>query len=231
MLSVFFHWNNNMKFAKLVAAVAVVALHVGSSMAADWTVGANMGNVPWEFLDAQAKPAGFEVDLVNEVARRAGKTVEFQNMPVKGLFSGGQSNRIHIALSSIPITPKRLESVSFAQPYYDSDQSLTVLRTSKVKRIDDLPGKIVGVDTGSTGDVYVAANAAKLQVGSVSRYEGLAPVMLDLASGRIDGYISDVPAVQYYIKDKPQYEIVARIPTGERYSFMFAKNFPDRTKI
>jgi polar amino acid transport system substrate-binding protein len=50
--------------------------------------------------------------------------------------------------------------------------------------------------------------------------------MLDLAAGRIDGYISDVPAVAYYIKDKPQYRVAARIPTGERYAFMFAKSFP-----
>jgi polar amino acid transport system substrate-binding protein len=49
--------------------------------------------------------------------------------------------------------------------------------------------------------------------------------MLDLASGRIDGYLSDIPAVLYYIKDKPQYTIVARIPTGERYSLMHAKGW------
>jgi polar amino acid transport system substrate-binding protein len=55
--------------------------------------------------------------------------------------------------------------------------------------------------------------------------------MLDLASGRIDGYISDVPAVAYYIKDKPQYRVAARIPTGERYSFMFAKNFVDIARV
>ena len=50
--------------------------------------------------------------------------------------------------------------------------------------------------------------------------------MLDLAAGRIDGYISDIPAVQYYIKDKPSYKVVERIPTGEQYSMMFAKNSP-----
>jgi polar amino acid transport system substrate-binding protein len=48
--------------------------------------------------------------------------------------------------------------------------------------------------------------------------------MLDLAAGRIDGYISDIPALQYYVKDKPTYRVVERIPTGEQYSIMFAKN-------
>jgi polar amino acid transport system substrate-binding protein len=48
--------------------------------------------------------------------------------------------------------------------------------------------------------------------------------MLDLAAGRIDGYISDIPALQYYVKDKPTYSVVERIPTGEHYSIMFARN-------
>ena len=50
--------------------------------------------------------------------------------------------------------------------------------------------------------------------------------MLDLAAGRIDGYISDIPALLYYTKDKPQFEVVERIPTGEKYSIMFAKDAP-----
>ena len=55
--------------------------------------------------------------------------------------------------------------------------------------------------------------------------------MLDLAAGRIDGYVSDIPAVQYYIKDKPIYQVVERIPTGEQYSMMFAKNSPLAEKV
>ena len=165
-----------MKLKQLAATFALAAsaaLPAVSAYAADWTVGANIGNVPWEFQDASGKTVGFEVDLINEAARRAGKTVQFENIPFNGLFSAVQSGRINIAVQ----------------------------------------------------------NTAKYKIASISRYEGLAPAMLDLAAGRIDGYISDIPAVEYYIKDKPQYRIAARIPTGERYSFMFAKNFADGAKL
>jgi polar amino acid transport system substrate-binding protein len=214
-------------------ALTVVATFAGTNaaVAADWVVGANIGNVPWEFQDASGKFVGFEIDLVNEVAKRAGNQVKFENIPFNGLFPAVQSGRIQIAISSITITPKRLESLAFAQPYYDSDQSLSVLKTAKIEMLEDLAGKTVGVDTASTGDIYATANTDKLKISKISRYEGLAPAMLDLASGRIDGYISDIPAIEYYIKDKPQYRIAARIPTSERYSFMFAKNFADATKI
>jgi len=220
-----------MNFKQCAAAVALLASAAMPASAADWVVGANIGNVPWEFQDAQGKFVGFEIDLVNEVAKRAGKTVQIENIPFNGLFSAVQSGRIQIAMSSITITPKRLESVAFAQPYYDSDQSLSVLKTAKINGVDDLAGKIAGVDTGSTGDMWAAQNTAKYRIASISRYEGLAPAMLDLAAGRIDGYISDIPAVEYYIKDKPQYRVAARIPTGERYSFMFAKGWGDAAKV
>ncbi|WP_295960286.1 transporter substrate-binding domain-containing protein [Rhodoferax sp.] len=224
-----------MKFTKFAAkvafTVATVAAATAPAMAADWTVGANIGNVPWEFQDATGKFVGFEIDLVNEVAKRAGKSVQIENIPFNGLFPAVQSGRIQMAVSSITITPKRLESLAFAQPYYDSDQSVSVLKATKIDKLEDLAGKTVGVDTASTGDIYATQNTAKLKIATISRYEGLAPAMLDLASGRIDGYISDIPAVEYYIKDKPQYRIAARIPTNERYSFMFAKNFPDAAKV
>ena len=220
-----------MKLKQFAAAFSVFAAIAGPAVAAEWTVGANIGNVPWEFADAQGKFVGFEIDLVNEVAKRTGNTVKIENIPFNGLFPAVQSGRIQIAISSITITPKRLESLAFAQPYYDSDQSLSVLKTAKIDKLDDLSGKAVGVDTVSTGDIWTTENTAKYKIAKISRYEGLAPAMLDLAAGRIDGYISDIPAVEYYIKDKPQYRVAARIPTNERYSFMFAKNFADAGKI
>jgi polar amino acid transport system substrate-binding protein len=223
----------SIRSAALSACLGAVLFAATSApaLAADWAVGANIGNVPWEFQDAQGKFVGFEIDMVNEVARRMGKTVQIENIPFNGLFPAVQSGRIQIAVSSITITPKRLESLAFAQPYYDSDQSLSVLKTSKINTLTDLSGTTVGVDTASTGDMWATENTAKYKLVKISRYEGLAPAMLDLASGRIDGYVSDIPAVEYYIKDKPQYRVAARIPTGERYSFMFAKTFADAAKV
>lgn len=202
-----------------------------SAHAADWTVGANIGNVPWEFEDADGKVTGFEVDLVEEIADRMGKTVEFVNTPFNGLFPAVQSGRIDMAVSSITITDKRLESVSFAQPYYDSDQSLSSATSSGVEGLSDMKGKIVGVDTGSTGDMWSEANKDEYGFSDIRRYEGLAPAMLDLQAGRIDGYISDIPAVLYYVKDKPALHVVERIPTGEKYSIMFDKDAPLASEV
>jgi polar amino acid transport system substrate-binding protein len=212
--------------ATAAAATVALAAGLGTAEAADLKVGANIGNVPWEFQDASGQFVGFEVDLINEVAKRLGKTAEIENIPFQGLFAAVQSGRIDMAVSSITITEKRLESVSFAQPYYDSDQSLTVAAASGLGGLADLKGKVVAVDTGSTGDIWATGNQTKYGFAEIRRFEGLNPAMLDLAAGRIDGYISDIPALLYYTKDKPNLKVVERIPTGEKYSIMFAKDSP-----
>lgn len=204
----------------LLAAVALSASVAAETLA----VGANIGNVPWEFADEKGRFVGFEIDLVREIADRLGHSVEFVNIPFNGLFSAVQSGRIDVALSSMTITDKRLRSVSFAQPYYDSAQSLTVHSASGATGLEDMRGAVIGVDTGSTGDMWTTANSDRYGFAEIRRYEGLAPAMLDLQTRRIDGYISDIPALEYYIKDKRHFRIVERIETGERYSMMFARN-------
>ena len=216
----------------LAAALALAAATLSQPAAAQQiTVGANIGNVPWEFQQADGSLAGFEIDLMTEVGSRLGREVSFTNIPFAGLFAAVQSGQIDAAVSSITITPKRLESVSFAQPYYDSDQSLTVAADSGIAAPADLKGKTVGVDTGSTGDIWTTAHQAEYDIATISRYEGLQPAMLDLQAGRIDGYISDIPALLYYVKDKPQFAVVARIKTDERYSVMFAKDAPLASEV
>lgn len=221
-----------MKFRRfgLVLAAAGILLSV-QVYGADLVVGANIGNVPWEFQNSEGEFVGFEIDLVKTVAGRMGKSIEIVNIPFNGLFSAVQSGRINIAISSITITEKRLRSVSFAQPYYDSAQSLTVLARNSAAGLEDMQGKVIGVDTGSTGDMWTTANQEHYGFSEIRRFEGLAPAMLDMQTGRLDGYISDIPALEYFIKGKKHFKIVERIETGESYSMMFALGDPLRDEV
>jgi polar amino acid transport system substrate-binding protein len=210
-----------------IGGIASLMLSIGTqALAADLVVGANIGNVPWEFQDGSGEFVGFEIDLAKEVGARLNRPVEVVNIPFNGLFSAVQSGRIDIAVSSITITEKRLASVAFVQPYYDSAQSLTVLSKSNATSLEDMRGKVVGVDTGSTGDMWTTSMRDKYAFDDIRRFEGLAPAMLDMQTGRIDGYISDIPSLEYFIKDKPYFKVIERIETGERYSMMLAKNNP-----
>ena len=98
---------------------------------------------------------------------------------------------------------------------------------SGITGLAGMKGKIVAVDTGSTGDMWATQNQAKYSFDEIRRYEGLNPAMLDLA-GRPHRrlHLSDIPALLYYTKDKPQFNVVERIQSGEKYSIMFAKDAP-----
>ena len=220
----------NLLTAALLAA-GLIATAGGAIAQQPMKVGANIGNVPWQFQNEKGEFVGFEIDLMKEVGRRLNRPVEFVNIPFQGLFAAVQSGQIDAAVSSITITKKRLESVSFAQPYYDSDQSLTVTKAGGIKDVAGLKGKTVGVDTGSTGDIWTTENQGRTGIKEIRRFEGLNPAMLDLAAGRLDGYISDIPALLYYVKDKPQFAVVERIKTTEQYSVMFAKDSPLAPKV
>ena len=127
--------------------------------------------------------------------------VEIINILFSGLFSAVQSGRIDIALSSFTVTERRLESVAFVQPYYDSAQSLTVDSDSNISSLADLQGRVVAVDTGSTGDMWTTENAARYGIGEIRRFEGLVPAMLDVQSGKWT-VTSRYSGSEYFIRDK-----------------------------
>ncbi|MCP8896574.1 ABC transporter substrate-binding protein [Shinella daejeonensis] len=213
----------NLKF--LIAPVFLVA-GATAAHADSINVATNIANPPFEFQDGSGTLMGFEVDLMNLVGEKLGKTVEFQEMPFQSLFAAVQSSRSDVAIGSITITKQRLESVAFTQPFYDADQCLTVGSKSGIENIEGMEGKTLAVITGTTGEIWANDNEAELKFGSINRYDGNQDPMLDIATGRVDGLVHDCPIDAYYIKDKPQYAIVATIPTNEQFGLMLPKDSP-----
>ncbi|WEK52468.1 MAG: ABC transporter substrate-binding protein [Candidatus Kaistia colombiensis] len=210
----------------LLASVFVIA-SAGIAQAADpIIVATNIANVPFEFQDGSGTLMGFEVDIMRLVGEKLGRPVEFQEIPFQSLFAAVQSSRSDVAIGSITITPKRLESVAFTQPVFDADQCLTVGAKSGIEGVEGMEGKALAVITGTTGEIWATDNEGKLKFGSVSRYEGNQDPMMDIATGRVDGFVHDCPIDAYYIKDKPQFKIVATIPTNEQFGLMLPKNSP-----
>lgn len=92
--------------------------------------------------------------------------------------------------------------------------------------LEGLNGKSVGADTGSSGEMFAKSVQDKYKITEIRGYEGVSPGVLYVASGRLGGYIIDCPIVMYYIKDKPNFQIAATMPTGEKYSLMVNKGSP-----
>lgn len=209
-----------------IATALAGILGISSAGAQELNVASYTGNVPFEFEDASGTLTGFEVDLVKLVAKQMQKTPNFTPMPFNSLFNAVQSGRAEVAIGTIAATKKRLESVAFTQPYLDSNQCLITSKGSPVKSDADLSGLTVAVITGSTGEIWATANQQEKGISDIKRFDSTNEAMLDIATGRIMAYIYDCPSAAYYIKDKPNYAIVATIPTNEQFALMLPKGSP-----
>src|SRR6202008_378773 len=140
----------------LLAAAVGIAAGPATAYAADvLNVGAYPTNPPFEYKNESGTFEGFEVDIVNEAAQRIGMTTDIAGLGFQALFAATTSKRIDVAISSITITPERLKSQSFTQPYYDADRGVAAKESSSIKNLADLKGKSVGVLSGSTGEKWV----------------------------------------------------------------------------
>jgi polar amino acid transport system substrate-binding protein len=218
----------------LLVLAAVVGMAGGSSYAyaADTlNVGSYPNNPPFEYKTDSGTFEGFEVDIVNEAAKRAGMTTNIADYGFQALFAATSSKRIDVAISSITITPERLKSQSFTQPYYDSDMGVATKDSSPIKGLADLKGKTVGVLSGSTGEKWVNDNKAEKGFADVKGYNAQQDMFLDLGAGRIDAVVSDIPGMEYLFIKTKGFAVKERIKTGEQYGLMMTKNSPLVAKI
>jgi polar amino acid transport system substrate-binding protein len=215
----------------LAAAVGIAGAATGAYAADTLNVGSYPNNPPFEYKTDSGNFEGFEVDIVNEAAKRAGMATNIADYGFQALFAGTSSKRIDVAISSITITPERLKSQSFTQPYYDSDMGVATKDGSDIKGVADLKGKTVGVLSGSTGEKWVNENKAADGFADVKGYNSQQDMFLDLGAGRVDAVVSDVPGMQYLFVKMKGFAIKDRIKTGEQYGLMMTKDSPLVAKI
>lgn len=215
-------WQRRSFLAGVIAALAITPALAAEPL----KVGAYPANPPWEFKAPDGHFEGFEVDVVNDVAKRLSTTASIQDFGFQALFAGISSGRIDMAISSITITPERLKNQAFTQPYYDSDGAILTKADSPLTTMDSLRGKTLGVIAASSGEAWLKKNGATIGVAEAKSYTTQDNLMLDVKTGRIDGGVGEVAGFQYAMSKSPGYKIAVRIPTGEHFAIMMKKGSP-----
>lgn len=209
---------------RLSAAAVAVAILAGSAFADTLTIGAYPSNPPWEFVNEAGEYEGFEIEVAQGIAERLGMDIKFENLGFQALFAATSSGRIDGAISSISVTPERLENQSFTQPYYDSDGAIVGREGQGITELADLKDQTIGVIAATTGAAWADANANDLGIAKVTSYAAQQDMLLDAMNGRIVGGAGEIAGFQYAIKNMPKLEIMVRIPTGERFAMMMKKD-------
>jgi polar amino acid transport system substrate-binding protein len=172
---------------------------------------------PMEFLDANNDIIGFDPDFMNAAAKEAGFEVELKNVAWDGIFAGLDAGKYDAVCSSVTITENRRAVMDFTVPYFKVFQALVVPKDSPAKSIEDLKGKTLGGQVGTTG--YFAIQ--KVDGVNAKPYNEIGLAMEDLLDGRIDGVVCDDPVAAQYALQKAEYsarfKISAVLPTGDEF--------------
>jgi polar amino acid transport system substrate-binding protein len=181
------------------------------------TVCSDIPYPPFEF-EKGGQYTGFDMDIMKEVASGLDLELTVKDSSFDGLQSGLSlnSSQCDIVASAMTITEQREENIDFTEPYYDSKQSLLVPAGSDVKSIQDLAGKRVGVQQGTTGKTYTEENAPGS--AEVVSFPSDAEMYAAIQAGQVDALLQDLPVNLSHTEDG-EYEIVEEYDTDEQYGF------------
>ena len=165
------------------------------------TVGTNAEFPPFEYVDDNGEPDGFDIALIKAIGEKLGVEVEVENMEFASLVSSIGS-KIDVAIAGMTVTEERQQSVDFSDAYYEAVQYVILPADSEIATAQDLEGKTIGVQLGTTGDFIATDDIADT---TVNQYNKGVDAVNDLINGRVDCVIIDKnPALVFASKFEGQ---------------------------
>ena len=164
------------------------------------------------------KIVGFDVDIVDLVAKKLGATQNVVDIAFESIESGEPMNtgQCDLAAAGMTITDERKEKFDFSEPYFEATQALLVKKGSGIDGFDKLAGKKLGVQSGTTGADYAAANAKGAEIVT---FDDLAILEQNVKTGAVDAGINDNGVLYDFIKTNPELEVSKEFKTDELYGF------------
>jgi polar amino acid transport system substrate-binding protein len=183
-------------------APAPVASAPAPAPAKVYVVGTDAAYAPFESQNEKGEIVGFDIEVVQAIAKKAGIEVKFVNTPWEGIFNAlGQGDR-DMVVSAVTITEERKGTMDFSAPYFDAQQLIAVKETSKVAKFADLKKLKVGVQTGTTGDEAVSKLQGKTST-NIKRFESTPLALKELEAGGVDAVVADNGVVIHYVANNP----------------------------
>ena len=182
---------------------------------------------PFQSKDPAGKVVGFDVALIDLVAAKLNVTQAIVDTPFEGIKSGSDLNagKCDVAAAGMTITDERKKVLGFSDPYFDATQALATQAGKEVRTLEELAGKRLGVQGGTTGEEYINTQVKDkgLKIEVVS-YKDLAALQQALATNQVVAAVNDLPVWNEYIKANPGKVVVAAgFDTGEQYGFAVKK--------
>ncbi len=181
---------------------------------------------PFEFTDG-AEVVGFDPDVLKVAADSQGWTTEVVDIGWETIVSGEALNtgQCDVSAGAMTITDERVAVMDFSDPYFEATQALMTQAGSGITSLDDLAGKSVAVQDGTTGADYVRENAP--EDTKIISFEDAALMQQAVKTGKADAGVNDNGLLNYFVSENPDVEVATEFKTGESYGFSVKKGGND----
>jgi len=185
------------------------------------TIGTEAQYPPFEIRKADDSFYGFDIALGEAIAKELGLKPKFVDTDFASIIASLNAGKFDVAMSAMTITDDRKKSVNFSDPYFDAGLSMAVPINSNKQTINDLNGAVVGVQLGTTGDLY----ASELKnIKEIKRYAHAPDAFLDMKNGKVDAVINDDVVNKPIIASDPtSFKVVGGLLTVEQYGIAVPK--------
>lgn len=195
------------------------------------TVGSCLDYPPFEDIKKGQQPVGFDISMVDEIAKRLNLQVKWVKANFNTIFNAVSAHKFDMVAGAATITAERKKIVNFSEPYFSALLSLSINKdkTPNITSTDQLKkGDIVGVQKGTTNAIWATKNLAPKGI-VIKSFISSPDSFSDLEAGRITGVINDLPASVGIVKNRPSLAVVQPIEAGQHYGFAFAPDTPELT--
>lgn len=157
---------------------------------------------PFEYQD-KGEVVGFDIDFVKAVAKEAGYDVKIEHVGWDPIFVEIKGKTADFAVSAITINKERKQTYDFTVPYFLSKNEILVPKGSSIKSAQDLKGKVVAVQNGTTGQEVTEKILGK-NSKDLKKFENNNLAILEMKNGGADAVVADNGVVDTYVKNNPK---------------------------
>ena len=200
------------------SVLMMVSLVACTSKTDELVMATNAEFPPYEYHQGD-KIVGIDVEICQAIADEMGRKLVIEDMGFDSIITSVYTGKADLGVAGLTITEDRLKNINFSTPYAKATQVIIVSEDSDIKSPDDLVGKTIGVQTGTTGDVY----AADIEKVKLERYNKGFEAVQALTQGKIDAVIIDNEPAKVYVSQNDELKIVDEAFTEEEYAIAVAK--------
>ena len=189
------------------------------------TMSTNAAFPPYEMTADDGSFEGIDVEVAEAIADKLGLELQIDDMDFDAALLAAQNGKSDMVMAGVTVTEERQTVMDFSNTYATGIQVVIVPEDSDITSIDDMTGKMIGVQRGTTGDLYCSASVEDGGFGeeNVTPYDNGLTAVQALQNGQVDCVVIDNAPAQEFVKANPGLKILDTEYANEDYAIGVAK--------